>query len=592
MPFDDLIISQVPASQDLKSLPLQQRQDTMGAPRTAQVASGELSFHPAHCVDAAGAGQARPGGPARGAEPPPLPLLVASVLAPTEITRQNCGLVFEKQGFTPARCQQFTWRDIYWAEMHELAASKLEKRDYNANRIAELLGVNDGDIVPEPSTAVDGTPNLRRNCPDIRFTALVHSCGLDGKVLAEPCRKRRCAVCRGAWLQEMQNQYRPLIERLGKVTKLRFCTFTIVSMSLEAGLEQAKAAMARLQRTSFWKHSVVGALKRFEWTIKLIRGQEGLFHVHVHLLVAGRYMDQPMLKELWLRATKGLGEVVDIRMVYDDQHITGELVKWRKANPLGAGEPLSYAQTAGYLTKDIDLPPEGNEDLRDYIFGVLESQRLVEPLGLFRKSEYEKEALRTATDNVDRAELLAREVQRAEKNEKRLRRAAKLIAEQMESADGRDDYALRDKQIDTDWKIYMARELRSAVTWALKRRPQEMAVLLPVIREWLAEQQETEPVKVPCRHCGGTDGWRTVDDLFELRGLANSAYYHTTVHLRQIARSGGVVYDEAASARANEKASPAGEQAQTQGEPNQKGGPSSEAQTRWYQETIPFNAVG
>jgi hypothetical protein len=83
-----------------------------------------------------------------------------------------------------------------------------------------------------------------------------------------------------------------------------------------------------------------------------------------------------------------------------------------------------------------------------------------------------------------------------------------------------------------------------------------------------------------------------VSDRFELRGLANSAYYETTIYMRQLARSRGLSYDEEAEAVANEQANPAGVQAQTQGESNQEGGAGSEAQTRWYQETIPFNALG
>lgn len=61
------------------SLALQQGQDTMGAPPTAELASGALSFSHAHCVDAAGDGQARPSGPAEGAAPPVVPSLDTSV---------------------------------------------------------------------------------------------------------------------------------------------------------------------------------------------------------------------------------------------------------------------------------------------------------------------------------------------------------------------------------------------------------------------------------------------------------------------------------------------------------------------------------
>jgi hypothetical protein len=55
------------------------------------------------CVHGAGVGQDRPSGPAEGAAPLPLPLPVASVLAPTEFTRQVSGLSGSEQAFTSVR---------------------------------------------------------------------------------------------------------------------------------------------------------------------------------------------------------------------------------------------------------------------------------------------------------------------------------------------------------------------------------------------------------------------------------------------------------------------------------------------------------
>jgi FAD/FMN-containing dehydrogenase len=498
--------------------------------------------------------------------------------------------------------KQFTWRDVFWANLEELAEAEAEEREFDGSkeRIAELLGFSEGDQIRgglrEKNISASGKKKLdrRAKCPNRRYKALVSKCGRDGKVVAAPCRSRRCKVCRNAWLQEMQDQYRPLIEGLGKITSLRFATMTERSTrTLEAGLDQMNKSMARLQRTTFWKRCVVGAQKRYEWTIKWSQEKGGWFHVHAHLALAGKYIDHPVLKELWIRSTEGRGEIADIRMVYDDAHITEEQMKWRKKNPNGGkGQPMSYRQVAEYLCEDIELPPEGNEELEDEIFEALESRRLVEPLGLFRQEEYEKEVNRTAEEKTARNEALMREIDRAEKSVARLRKAAKLIAEQMDSEEGRDDYALRDKQIDTGFRLYMARELRGTLNWARYKRQGVVDAVLPVIGAWLKKQAEENLTEVVhCRACGCTE-WNLVSDRFELRGLANSAYYETTIYMRQLARSRGLSYDEEAEAVANEQANPAGVQAQTQGESNQEGGAGSEAQTRWYQETIPFNALG
>ena len=547
---------------------------------------------------------------------------------------------------SPRTPKWFTWRDLAWAELellvgkftrtgpvggpwgpawagdgdgsdpdHVEGADRVEwghervaaDKESDEAEILKLLGFEEGDhLLPSPKMEEGGEreKNLRRECPNGIWKLLVSKCGLDWRRIFIPCRRRSCDVCRKAWLAEMRETYRSLIEQIGRVSKLRFATFTITSMGLNAGLKKIKLAMARLQRTKFWRACVVAGLKRYEWTIRYRhwRDRNGLFHVHAHVVLAGKYMDQQVLKELWIRSTEGVGEITDIRFVYDDQHITDELIKWKRANPAGGqGQPMSYQQTAEYLCEDVELPV-GNDVLREEIFEILEHERLIEPLGLFREVEYKKEIGQTAEKRSIRAAALQREVEQVAEQERRLRATARLIQEQMESVEDRDDgrFALQDKLIDVGFKIKMARELRGSLTWARHRRQVDVVdVILPVIGEWFKVQAAAAEADQPppCRNDGCT-GWRPKTTRGELRPVADEMYYQTTVYARGVAAARGQPYDEEAEAEANQKAHPGGFQdraAGPQGSPEaeSKEGPARPgSEAAWSQGRFPWANAG
>jgi hypothetical protein len=82
----------------------------------------------------------------------------------------------------------------------------------------------------------------------------------------------------------------------------RFVTLTIRNKdrSLKECTDHLVESFRRLRRHEDWKDRVAGGI----WTIEIKQGKkEGTWHVHLHMLVDGKYYEQSALSLAWLQAT-------------------------------------------------------------------------------------------------------------------------------------------------------------------------------------------------------------------------------------------------------------------------------------------------
>jgi hypothetical protein len=131
-----------------------------------------------------------------------------------------------------------------------------------------------------------------------------------------------------------------------KKTGLRFATFSERNCrdgDLLKGIKSLWRAWNSLRRSVCWQRHVVGCVVAFEVT----RGKDGKsWHPHLHVLMEGDYFPVEELRQRWVKATKGRGQVVDIRQAYSAR----DLVKYvtKSADLIGDPAALDELLTAIY----------------------------------------------------------------------------------------------------------------------------------------------------------------------------------------------------------------------------------------------------
>jgi len=107
---------------------------------------------------------------------------------------------------------------------------------------------------------------------------------------------------------------------------LRFVTLTLAHADVPLAQQTARLyrAFKDLRATSWWKDRVDGGAAFLEVTRN---AESGRWHPHFHILVAGRYLPQHQLSQLWLDAT-GDSCVVDVRAVRDREEIARYVTKY------------------------------------------------------------------------------------------------------------------------------------------------------------------------------------------------------------------------------------------------------------------------
>jgi len=169
------------------------------------------------------------------------------------------------------------------------------------------------------------------------------------------CKDRLCPTCGGYRAFQLRKKTEAA---LAGADSVRFVTLTLrhSEIPLAESLRRIRAAFSKVRRCGWWRERVKGGIYGVE--VKRNPGS-GNWHVHLHALVLGDYMDQAALSRVWEAATDG-SPIVDIRAV----HSRKSAVKY----------------IAAYVTKGssvADWPPDAVQEFAHAMHG----QRLLQTFG-------------------------------------------------------------------------------------------------------------------------------------------------------------------------------------------------------------------
>lgn len=125
---------------------------------------------------------------------------------------------------------------------------------------------------------------------------------------------------------------------------------------LDRGIDSLNESWTRLRRSKTWKNYCKGSVAVLEVTVN---EKDGSWHPHLNVLMEGDYFPWEQLQKLWVKATRGRGEIVYIRAA--DSGTVGELMK--------------------YVTKVADLVGKPKA-LNEFLLAV-KGRRLVKKYGSF-----------------------------------------------------------------------------------------------------------------------------------------------------------------------------------------------------------------
>lgn len=188
------------------------------------------------------------------------------------------------------------------------------------------------------------------------FTGRVFVSG-DGGASVYParCRDRLCPTCSAHRSRELRRRTELALARADSV---RFVTLTLKHSEapLAESIRRIRDAFSKLRRGGFWKQRVTGGLYGLEVKLNPTTHQ---WHVHLHCLVDGQYIDQRALSHCWENAT-GDSPIVDVRSV----HSRKQAVKY----------------IASYVTKGSDIAGWVQPKIREFA-DAMKGQRLLQTFG-------------------------------------------------------------------------------------------------------------------------------------------------------------------------------------------------------------------
>jgi hypothetical protein len=160
------------------------------------------------------------------------------------------------------------------------------------------------------------------------------------KTVLERCHDRLCLPC----AKERQAIIEANFTACLTDPPYRFLTLTLRHSNdpLLDQLNRLYRHFRALRRTPYWHDHVTGGAAFCE--IKLARDAHS-WHPHLHMLIAGVYMDQGDLSDLWHRVT-GDSSIVDIRLVRDTRRAAHYVAKY-STKPLPASvirDPAALAE--------------------------------------------------------------------------------------------------------------------------------------------------------------------------------------------------------------------------------------------------------
>ena len=172
------------------------------------------------------------------------------------------------------------------------------------------------------------------------------------------CHDRLCLPCGNARSRVIATN---LLNAIPK-GRTRFLTLTlqVENESLEVQILKMQKSFARLLRSELWRERVTGGAAFLE--VKRSSKSEN-WHVHYHALLAGRYIPQDQLSQLWYTIT-GDSTIVDIRPAGDPESVSRYITK--------------------YASKPINSDFLREPDLLDEAIIALKRRRLCKTFGILR----------------------------------------------------------------------------------------------------------------------------------------------------------------------------------------------------------------
>lgn len=179
------------------------------------------------------------------------------------------------------------------------------------------------------------------------------------RIVGNCCHDRFCLPCQSARAARIRAN---LAAHL-KDHPARFVTLTLrhSRTPLNDQIDRIYRSFTELKRREFWKQNVIGGVAFLE--VKLGE-RDGLWHVHLHCLVEGSYLDQRGLSEAW-HAVTGDSSIVDVRRISSDDAAAHYVTK--------------------YVTKPADSSVLANHDALDEFVIAMKGRRLFNPFGTLRK---------------------------------------------------------------------------------------------------------------------------------------------------------------------------------------------------------------
>ena len=172
------------------------------------------------------------------------------------------------------------------------------------------------------------------------------------------CHDRFCQVCAAERSQAIALN---VSEKLGSV-RARFVTLTLrqTPIGLQAAIDRLYECFRQLQRLKFWRERVKGGVGFLELKHN---HDAGLWNVHLHLLVQGKFLPQKLLSRTW-HAVTGDSYIVDVRM------------------PKGKSDVVRYVTK--YASKPLNTSYVFDAQLLDEALLALKGRRLCTTFGGWR----------------------------------------------------------------------------------------------------------------------------------------------------------------------------------------------------------------
>lgn len=192
------------------------------------------------------------------------------------------------------------------------------------------------------------------------------------------CKSRWCLPCQQARAARLRRSVAAQLEHWSKV---RFITLTLrhSATPLKDQLDRLWSSYKELRRREIWTTSIEGAAAFFE--VKIGKNT-GLWHVHLHIIAVGGWIEQKALSKEWHKIT-GDSFIVDVSLARSKQGVTSYVV--------------------AYASKSLDSTVFGTPERLDEAIIALRGRRMCNGSGSLRSMSD-----KAVADGVDDWHTIAR----------------------------------------------------------------------------------------------------------------------------------------------------------------------------------------